>query len=185
MMKKFFLFALALTIFAACNDDNDNGPDFETVNDEIVNGQIVDDDEMLFLGTSIVTNPDGTTFTDEYARISIFGDNRPTLITPATTLTLRMHGARFAANMPALEMQLPNLGYTPGVGPPTDVHRRRSAHPASLHQRHGLDASGEVPDYRPQRLHRQRFLHPYIHLHGLVPRAVHGSDARRLNANPF
>ena len=63
MMKKFFLFALALTIFAACNDDNDNGPDFETVNDEIVNGQIVDDDEMLFLGTSIVTNPDGTTFT--------------------------------------------------------------------------------------------------------------------------
>ncbi len=117
MMKKFFLFALALTIFAACNDDNDNGPDFETVNDEIVNGQIVDDDEMLFLGTSIVTNPDGTTFTDEYARISIFGDNRPTLITPATTLTLRMHGARFAANMPALEMQLPNLGYTPGVGP--------------------------------------------------------------------
>lgn len=36
MMKKFFLFALALTVFAACNDDNDNGPDFETDRKSVV-----------------------------------------------------------------------------------------------------------------------------------------------------
>lgn len=117
MMKKFFLFALALTVFAACNDDNDNGPDFETVNDEIVNGQIVDDDPMIFLGTSTVTAPDGSTFTDEQARFSIFG-NFPTTIAPAaTSLSIYMHRTRFAANMPALEMRLLNLDYIPGAGP--------------------------------------------------------------------
>lgn len=109
--------ACALLFCAACDDNDNNGPDFETVNDEIVNGQIVDDDAMLFLGTSTVTAPDGTAFTDEQARISIFGDGRPTLVAPATTLTVQMHGTRFAAAMPALEMQLPALAYTPGTGP--------------------------------------------------------------------
>ncbi len=116
MMKKFFLFALMLATCVAC-DDNDNGPEFENVNDEIVNGRIVDDDPMEFLGTSTVTNPDGTTFVDENARLDIVGDGRPTLLAPATTLSIYMHQMRFAAAMPALEMRINTLIYTPGKGP--------------------------------------------------------------------
>lgn len=115
-MKKFFLFALALAACIAC-DDNDNGPDFENNNDEIVGGKIVDDDPMEFLGTSTVTNPDGTTFVDEYARFDIVGDGYPTPLAPATTLTVYMRQMRFAGAMPALEMRINTLPYTPGVGP--------------------------------------------------------------------
>ncbi len=115
-MKKFFLFALMLAACVAC-DDNDNGPDYEDRNDEIVNGRIVDDDPMEFLGTMTVTNPDGTTFVNETARFDIVGDGRPTLLAPATTLTVYMRQMRFAAAMPALEMRITTLTYTPGVGP--------------------------------------------------------------------
>lgn len=116
MMKKFFLFALMLATCAAC-DDNDNGPDFENDNDEIVNGKIVDDDPMEFLGTMTVTNPDGTTFVDEIARLDIIGDGHPTPSAPATTLTVYLRRMRFAAAMPALDMRINSLTYTPGVGP--------------------------------------------------------------------
>lgn len=115
-MKKIFLFALMLAACVAC-DDNDNGSDFEDVNDEIVNGKIVDGDPMEFLGTTTVTNPDETTFVDENARLDIVGDGYPTPLAPATTLTVYMHGMRFAAAMPALEMRINTLTYTPGVGP--------------------------------------------------------------------
>ncbi len=116
MMKKFFLFALALTTCIACDDDH-NGPDFENNNDEIVNGKIVDDDPMEFLGTMTVTNPDGPTFVNENARFDIVGDGYPTPLAPATTLTVYMRQMRFAAAMPALEMRINTLTYTPGVGP--------------------------------------------------------------------
>ncbi len=115
-MKKIFLFALMLATCVAC-DDNDNGPEFENNNDEIVNGKIVDDDPMEFLGTMTVTNPDGTTFVNETARFDIMGDGRPTLLAPATTLSIYMRQMRFAAAMPALEMRINTLTYTPGVGP--------------------------------------------------------------------
>ncbi len=115
-MKKIFLFALMLATCVAC-DDNDNGPEFDNDNDEIVNGKIVDDDPMEFLGTMTVTNPDGTTFVNERARFDIVGDGYPTLLAPATTLTVYMRQMRFAAAMPALEMRINTLAYTPGVGP--------------------------------------------------------------------
>ncbi len=115
-MKKIFLFALMLATCVAC-DDNDKGPDYEDRNDEIVNGRIVDDDPMEFLGTMTVTNPDGTTFVNETARFDIVGDGYPTLLAPATTLTVYMHRMSFAAAMPALEMRINTLTYTPGVGP--------------------------------------------------------------------
>ena len=117
-MKKLLFFALALAVCAACDDnDRPDGPEFETVNDEIVDGRIVDDDAMDFLGTSTVTNPDGPTFVDENARFSIVGEGRPTVFNPATALTVYMHGVRFAATMPGIEMRLNNLPYTPGTGP--------------------------------------------------------------------
>lgn len=109
--------ACALLFCAACDDNDNNGPDFETVNDEIVDGQIVDDDAMLFLGTSTVTNPDGTTFVDENARFSIVGEGYPTEFNPATALTVYMRGVRFAATMPGILMRLYNLPYTAGTGP--------------------------------------------------------------------
>ena len=117
-MKRIFLFALMLATCVACDDnDNDNGPEFDNDNDEIVNGKIVDDDPMEFLGTMTVTNPDGTTFVDENARLDIVGDGFPTPSAPATTLSVYMHRMRFAAAMPALEMRINALAYTPGIGP--------------------------------------------------------------------
>ncbi|MCM1300905.1 MAG: hypothetical protein NC250_00370 [Alistipes senegalensis] len=116
MIKKFFMFALALATCVACDDDH-NGPDYEDDNDNILNGMIVDRDPMVFLGTSTVTAPDGTTFVEENARFSIVGDF-PTLITPtATSLSLYMHGVRFAEAMPGLEMRIVDLAYVPGAGP--------------------------------------------------------------------
>ncbi len=113
-MKKFFLFALMLAACVAC-DDNNNGPDYEDHNDNILNGAIVDRDPMVFLGTSTVTNPDGTTFVEKDARFSIVG-NFPTLIAPsATSLSLYMHQVRFAEAMPGLEMRILDLSYT-GAG---------------------------------------------------------------------
>lgn len=116
-MKKLLLFSLLLAACAACDDNDNNGPEFETRNDEIVNGQIVDDDEMVFLGTSTVTNPDGTTFVDENARFIIVGDGLPSIVAPAATLTVYMHQVRFAAAMPGIEMRMRELAYTPGSGP--------------------------------------------------------------------
>jgi len=114
-MKKFFLFALMLATCVAC-DDNDNGPDYEDHNDNILNGAIVDRDPMVFLGTLTVTNPDGTTFVEKDARFSIVG-NFPTLIaTSATSLSLYMHRVRFAEAMPGLEMRIVNLDYIHGAG---------------------------------------------------------------------
>lgn len=117
-MKKLLLFALALAVCAACDDnDRPDGPEFETVNDEIVDGRIVDDDAMDFLGTSTVTNPDGTTFVDDNAVFSIVGEGRPTVFNPATALTVYMRGVRFAAAMPGIPMRLYNLPYAAGTGP--------------------------------------------------------------------
>ncbi len=114
-MKKIFLFALMLATCVAC-DDNDNGPDYEDRNDEIVNGVIVDRDPMVFLGTSTVTAPDGTSFVEKNALFSILG-NFPSLIAPsATSLSLYMHGVRFAEAMPGLEMRIVDLDYIPGAG---------------------------------------------------------------------
>lgn len=116
-MKKFLLFALMLATCVACGD-NDNGPEFDDDNDEIVDGKIVDDDPMEFRGTMTVTDPDGTTFVNETARFDIVGDGFPTLLAPATTLTVYMRQMRFAAAMPVqLDMRINTLTYTPGAGP--------------------------------------------------------------------
>lgn len=118
MMKKFFLFAWVLAACVACDshDDHHNGPEFETVNDEIVDGRIVNDDAMDFLGISTVTNPDGTTFVDDNAVFSIVGEGHPTVFNPATALTVYMRRVRFAAAMPGIDMRLYNLPYTAGTG---------------------------------------------------------------------
>ena len=111
--------ACALLFCAACDDnDRPDGPEFETVNDDIVDGRIVDDDAMDFLGISTVTNPDGTTFDDDNAVFSIVGEGRPTVFNPATALTVYMRGVRFAAGMPVgINMRLYHLPYIPGMGP--------------------------------------------------------------------
>lgn len=117
-MKQLFLFALALAVCAACDDnDRPDGPEYETVNDEIVDGRIVDDDPMDFLGISTVTNPDGTTFVDENAVFSIVGEGFPSKVNPATALTVYMRRVRFAAAMPGIDMRLYNRPYTAGTGP--------------------------------------------------------------------
>ncbi len=111
--------ACALLFCAACDnhDDHHNGPEFETENDEIVDGRIVDDDAMNFLGISTVVNPDGTTFVDENALFSIVGEGFPTKFNPATELTVYMRRVRFAAAMPGIDMRIYNLLYTAGTGP--------------------------------------------------------------------
>ncbi|MDE6864724.1 MAG: hypothetical protein K2I97_00655, partial [Alistipes sp.] len=109
--------ACALLFCAACDaNDRPDGPEFETVNDEIVDGRIVDDDAMNFLGTSTVTDLDGSTFVDNNALFSIVGEGYPSKLNPATALTVYMR-VRFAAAMPGIDMRLYPLPYTPGTGP--------------------------------------------------------------------
>lgn len=118
-MKKLFLLVWALAVCVACDshDDHHNGPEFETVNDEIVDGRIVDDDAMNFLGISTVTNPDGTTFVDDNALFSIVGEGFPSKVNPATALTVYMRRVRFAAAMPGIDMRMYNLPYIADTGP--------------------------------------------------------------------
>lgn len=101
-MKKLLSLALALLVFAACNDD-DNALRFATENTMIENGQLTGTN-MHFLGSSTATSADGTAFTDDKAIFEFAGTTRE--------LVLYMQGTRFAAAMPALKMRLYDMPYT-------------------------------------------------------------------------
>ncbi len=108
-MKK--LFALSFLVFAlfagvcfqGCSSDDDH-VEPSVKNPSIVDG-VVNDIPMLFVGTSVSTSPEGETFTDTAASFEIVADDHG-------TLTLYMHGPRFAAAMPGVEMRILNLEYT-------------------------------------------------------------------------
>ena len=107
-MKKILLM-LALVACAACSNDEEEttGTRYATRNDAIVDGRLTGA-AMHFLGRSTVTDSKGATYTDENARFE-FADaasdgNRQ--------LIVYMHQTRFAAEMPAVEMRIPAIGYT-------------------------------------------------------------------------
>ena len=106
-MQKFLLFAFALLAFSACNDSDSDEIRFATENTAIADGSLTGIN-LHFLGTSVATAPDGTAYTDSSARFEFAGGSEK--------LTLYMHGTRFAAAMPAFNMRLFNVPYTPGEG---------------------------------------------------------------------
>lgn len=106
-MKRFLLL-LALTAFAACNDDDGTTKiKYASENTSIVDG-VFTSENMHFYGTATVTDSEGGTFTDPEAWFEFAGGSE--------TLVLYMHQTRFAAAMPAFEMRIYQFPYTPGEG---------------------------------------------------------------------
>lgn len=108
MLKKLLLLSFAAFTMAACNDEADDGVRYATHNPSIVDG-VFTSDNMHFYGTATVTHvSDGSTYTDPKAWFEFAGDRE--------SLTIYMHATRFAAAMPALEMRIHRMPYTPGEG---------------------------------------------------------------------
>lgn len=108
MLKKLLLLSFAAFTMAACNDEADDGVRYATHNPSIVDG-VFTSDNMHFYGTATVTHvSDGSTYTDPKAWFEFAGDSE--------SLTIYMHATRFAAAMPALEMRIHRMPYTPGEG---------------------------------------------------------------------
>lgn len=108
MLKKLLLLSFAAFTMAACNDEADDGVRYATHNPSIVDG-VFTSDNMHFYGTATVTHvSDGSTYTDPKAWFEFAGDRE--------SLTIYMHATRFAATMPALEMRIHRMPYTPGEG---------------------------------------------------------------------
>ncbi len=117
MLKKLLLLSFAAFTMAACNDEADDGVRYATHNPSIVDG-VFTSDNMHFYGTATVTHvSDGSTYTDPKAWFEFAGDRE--------SLTIYMHATRFAAAMPALEMRIHRMPYTPG-----EELRSRSRQPA-------------------------------------------------------
>ena len=107
MLKKLLMMSLAAFALAACNDEADEGVQYATSNPEIVDG-VYSGRNMHFTGTATVTNTaDNSTYTDPEAWFEFAGDKG---------LVIYMHQTRFAAQMPALEMRIYRIPYTPGEG---------------------------------------------------------------------
>lgn len=107
MLKKLLLLSFAAIVTAACNDEADDGVRYATSNPEIVDG-VYSGQNMHFYGTATVTHvTDGSTYTDPEAWFEFAGGKE---------LTIYMHATRFAAAMPALEMRIHRMPYTPGEG---------------------------------------------------------------------
>jgi len=104
-MKKLFLLLLPL-LCAACSDDEPETL-YAAANTSIENGRF-NGANMHFLGTSTAVDADGNAFTDAEARIEFAGGRQE--------LVLYLHKTRFAAAMPALEMRVYTLPYTPQSG---------------------------------------------------------------------
>lgn len=108
MLKKLLLLSFAAFTMAACNDEADDGVRYATHTPSIVDG-VFTSDNMHFYGTATVTHvSDGSTYTDPKAWFEFAGDRE--------SLTIYMHATRFAAAMPALEMRIHRMPYTPGEG---------------------------------------------------------------------
>lgn len=107
-MKKFLLLLLTAAVFTACNDnDDDNKIRFAANNDRIENGHLTGTN-MIFYGPSVATADAGAAYTDKEARFEFAGGTE--------NFTLYMHQTRFAAGMPALEMRISTMPYTPRQG---------------------------------------------------------------------
>lgn len=107
MLKKLLMMSLAAFALAACNDEADEGVQYATSNPEIVDG-VYSGRNMHFTGTATVTNTvDGSIYTDPEAWFEFAGGEE---------LVIYMHQTRFAAQMPALEMRIYHIPYTPGEG---------------------------------------------------------------------
>lgn len=106
-MKKILLMLVLATCVACNNDEEPAGSRYATRNDAIVDGHLTGT-AMNFLGRSTVTDSKGATYTDENARFefaAVASDGTRQLI-------VYMHQTRFAAEMPAVEMRIPAIGYT-------------------------------------------------------------------------
>ena len=118
-MKKFFTFLLPFSLLASaalsscsdgCTGDPDPTPElpdgytYATENTSINDGTVTAN--MLFFGTSTVTTvASGATFTDGKALFELVADGEG-------KVRILMHETRFAAEMPALEMEVPGISYT-------------------------------------------------------------------------
>ncbi len=105
-MKRLFLLACAALALAACNDNDDRKIRFAEVNTKVEDGHLTGSNAQ-FLGVSMTTSTDDTSYVDDSVYIEFAG---------LDTFTLYMHRTRFAAAMPALEMRLHAQPYTPGTG---------------------------------------------------------------------
>ena len=107
MLKKLLMMSFAAFALAACNDEADEGVQYASSNPEIVDG-VYSGQTMHFYGTATVTNTtDNSTYTDPETWFEIHGDKG---------LVVYMHQTRFAASMPAQEMRIYRIPYTPGEG---------------------------------------------------------------------
>ena len=108
MLKKLLMMSLAAFALAACNDEADEGIQYASSNPEIVDG-VYSGRNMHFYGTASV-NDTATTeiYTDPEAWFEFAGGDKG--------LVIYMHQTRFAAQMPALEMRIYRMPYTPGAG---------------------------------------------------------------------
>lgn len=118
-MKKFFTFLLPFSLLASaalsscsdgCTGDPDPTPElpdgytYATENTSINDGTVTAN--MLFFGTSTVTTvASGATFTDGKALFELVADGEG-------KVRILMHETRFAAEMPALEMEIPGISYS-------------------------------------------------------------------------
>ena len=118
-MKKFFTFLLPFSLLASaalsscsdgCTGDPDPTPElpdgytYATENTTINDGTVTAN--MLFFGTSTVTTvASGATFTDGKALFELVADGEG-------KVRILMHETRFAAEMPALEMEIPGISYS-------------------------------------------------------------------------
>lgn len=107
MLKKLFLFALTACTLAACNKDEGTGLPYDYVylkeNTNISEGHL-QGSNMHFYGTSTVTDATGGVFTYRKAHFELAG---------LDDFHLYMHKTRFAADMPGVEMRIPDVPYTP------------------------------------------------------------------------
>lgn len=113
-MKKLFTLLLSIAIVAttACESDDNGTPDnglptgyvYADSNTAITDGAITQG--MLFFGTSTVTTiASGEVYTDTKANFELVSDGQG-------KVRILMHETRFAAAMPALEMEVPGVPYT-------------------------------------------------------------------------
>lgn len=139
MLKKLLLMGFAAFALAACNDEADEGVQYATSNPEIVDG-VYSGQTMHFYGTATVTNTkDNSTYSDPEAWFEIHGDKG---------LVVYMHQTRFAAAMPALEMRLYRIPYTPGEGASLSFSEATFTPEAELPNTEGGGSSyQEVPQF--------------------------------------
>lgn len=105
-MKKFLFLLLAITAFTACNNDDDDMR-FAANNTALENGSLTGTN-LIFYGRAVATAADGSAYTNKAARFEFAGGQND--------FALYMHQTRFSTALPALEMRIYTMPYTPGQG---------------------------------------------------------------------